>query len=62
MFLAHKFNTLKRFGLEGMEGLIPGLKQLMDTLVENGVEKAVIGMPHRGRLNVLSNIVHKPLE
>ena len=34
----------------------------MDTLVEHGLEKAVIGMPHRGRLNVLSNIVHKPLE
>ena len=34
----------------------------MDSLVENGVETAIIGMPHRGRLNVLSNIVHKPLE
>ena len=34
----------------------------MDTLVESGVEKAVIGMPHRGRLNVLSNVVHKPFE
>ena len=34
----------------------------MDTLVENGVEKAIIGMPHRGRLSVLSSVVHKPIE
>lgn len=34
----------------------------MDTLVDHGVETTIIGMPHRGRLNVLSNVVHKPLE
>lgn len=34
----------------------------MDTLVEEGVEKVVMGMPHRGRLNVLANVVRKPLE
>lgn len=34
----------------------------MDTLVEGGVEKVIIGMPHRGRLNVLTNVVHKPVE
>jgi 2-oxoglutarate dehydrogenase E1 component len=53
---------MKRFGLDGCESLIPGLKSAMDTLVENGGEKAVFGMPHRGRLNVLANVVRKPLE
>jgi len=60
--LASKFNTAKRFGLEGCESFIPGLKSASDSLVENGVEKIIIGMPHRGRLNVLANVVRKPLE
>jgi len=62
IFLMNKFNTMKRFGLEGCEAFIPGLKVMVDTLVERGVEKVIIGMPHRGRLNVLSNVVRKPLE
>ncbi len=61
-FLENKFNTMKRFGLEGCESFIPGLKVTLDALVERGVEKVVIGMPHRGRLNVLANVLHKPLE
>lgn len=61
-FLANKFNTSKRFGLEGCESFIPGLKVAFDRLVDNGVEKVIIGMPHRGRLNVLANVVRKPLE
>ena len=61
-FLENKFNTLKRFGLEGCESLIPGLKVAIDTLVDRGTEKVIIGMPHRGRLNVLANVVRKPLE
>lgn len=61
-FIANKFNTHKRFGLEGCESFIPGLKVAFDTLVDNGVEKVIIGMPHRGRLNVLANVVRKPLE
>lgn len=61
-FIGNKFNTSKRFGLEGCESFIPGLKVAFDTLVDNGVEKVVIGMPHRGRLNVLANVVRKPLE
>lgn len=60
MFLANKFNTLKRFGLEGCEGFIVGLKEIMATLVRNDCEMVSIGMPHRGRLNVLANVVHKP--
>ena len=61
-FLALKFNTAKRFGLEGTETFIPGMKSCMDALQAGGAEKVIIGMPHRGRLNVLANIVHKPLE
>jgi 2-oxoglutarate dehydrogenase E1 component len=53
---------MKRFGLEGCETFIPGMKVAMETLVENGAEKVIIGMPHRGRLNVLANIVHKPMQ
>jgi 2-oxoglutarate dehydrogenase E1 component len=62
MFIANIFNTKKRFGLEGCESFIPGLKMSFDSLVEAGVSKVIIGMPHRGRLNVLANVVRKPLE
>lgn len=61
-FLSQKFNTMKRFGLEGCESFIPGLKVAIDSAVENGARTFVIGMPHRGRLNVLTNVVRKPME
>lgn len=61
-FIGTKFNTMKRFGLEGCESMIPGLKAAMDACVANGADKATIGMPHRGRLSVLANVVRKPLE
>lgn len=61
-FLATKFPNDKRFGLEGAEAVVPGLKALIDTSVDYGVEDVVIGMPHRGRLNMLSNVVRKPNE
>ena len=60
-FISVKFNTMKRFGLEGCESFIPGMKSAMDVCVEYGAEKAIIGMPHRGRLNMLANVVRKPL-
>ncbi|KAG8626514.1 hypothetical protein KVT40_005459 [Elsinoe batatas] len=59
-FLATKYPNDKRFGLEGGESLIPGMKALIDRSVDHGVKDIVIGMPHRGRLNVLSNVVRKP--
>ena len=62
LFLTQKFNTMKRFGLEGCESFIPGLKVMIDTAVENGASNFVIGMPHRGRINVLANVVRKPME
>eukprot|EP01103_Thecamoeba_quadrilineata_P018469 TRINITY_DN703_c0_g2_i1.p1 TRINITY_DN703_c0_g2~~TRINITY_DN703_c0_g2_i1.p1 ORF type:complete len:1022 (+),score=246.03 TRINITY_DN703_c0_g2_i1:105-3170(+) len=60
-FLATKYPATKRFGLEGCESLIPGLKALIDHAADLGVEDVVIGMPHRGRLNVLANVVRRPL-
>ena len=61
-FVATKYPSEKRFGLEGCESLIPGMKALIDHSVELGVSSIVMGMPHRGRLNVLSNVVRKPNE
>ncbi|QSL66998.1 hypothetical protein MERGE_001385 [Pneumocystis wakefieldiae] len=61
-FLAKKYPNDKRFGLEGCESLIPGMKALIDHSVDLGIESIVIGMAHRGRLNVLSNVVKKPNE
>lgn len=61
-FLATKYPNDKRFGLEGCESLVPGMKALIDRSVDYGVKDIVIGMPHRGRLNVLSNVVRKPNE
>jgi len=61
-FLAKKWTAEKRFGLEGVEMLIPAMKQVIDKSTELGVESVVMGMPHRGRLNVLANVCRKPLE
>ncbi|KAJ9661135.1 2-oxoglutarate dehydrogenase E1 component [Neophaeococcomyces mojaviensis] len=61
-FLATKYPNDKRFGLEGCETLVPGMKAMIDRSVDYGVKDIVIGMPHRGRLNVLSNVVRKPNE
>ena len=93
-FLARKFSSEKRFGLEGCEVLIPSLKvrstkiaslgrtdepmdrlslifsliiswifqAIIDESSDLGIESVVMGMPHRGRLNVLSNVARMPLE
>ena len=60
--LATKFNTAKRFGLEGVESMIPGMKVMVDAATKEGVTDVIIGMPHRGRLNVLCNVLRKPVE
>ncbi|XP_050208860.1 uncharacterized protein LOC126659602 [Mercurialis annua] len=60
-FLAAKWGYAKRFGLEGGETLIPGMKEMFDRASDLGVENIVVGMPHRGRLNVLGNVFRKPL-
>ena len=61
-FLATKWMGQKRFGLEGAESLIPGLKAMVDRSTELGAKSIVFGMPHRGRLNVLVNVIRKPME
>ncbi|XP_076329373.1 oxoglutarate dehydrogenase Nc73EF isoform X2 [Tachypleus tridentatus] len=61
-FLAKKWSSEKRFGLEGCEVLIPAMKTIIDRSSELGIESIVMGMPHRGRLNVLANVCRKPLE
>ncbi len=58
-FLHTKYVGQKRFSLEGAETLIPMLALLIETGANGGVEEFVIGMAHRGRLNVLSNILRK---
>jgi len=61
-FLHTKFVGQKRFSLEGAESLIPALDTLVEDAPENGIRELVLGMAHRGRLNVLSNVVGKSLE
>jgi len=60
-FLQNKFTTAKRFGLEGLEGIITGMKAVIRRSAELGVKSFNIGMAHRGRLNVLANVLKKPI-
>lgn len=59
-FLHTKYVGQKRFSLEGCESLIPALDALVEAAAEQGVEQFVMGMAHRGRLNVLANVFGKP--
>lgn len=59
-FLQTKYVGQKRFSLEGAESVIPMMDAAIDQCAEHGLDEVVIGMPHRGRLNVLANIVGKP--
>ncbi|GAA3340144.1 multifunctional oxoglutarate decarboxylase/oxoglutarate dehydrogenase thiamine pyrophosphate-binding subunit/dihydrolipoyllysine-residue succinyltransferase subunit [Amorphoplanes nipponensis] len=61
-FLQTKYVGQKRFSLEGGESLIPLLDEVLQASAEAGLDEMVIGMAHRGRLNVLANIVGKPYE
>jgi 2-oxoglutarate decarboxylase len=60
-FLQTKYVGQKRFSLEGGETAIPLLDTILDKAAEHELDEVVIGMPHRGRLNVLANIVGKPI-
>jgi 2-oxoglutarate dehydrogenase E1 component len=55
-----KFTGTKRFGLDGAESLIPAMEQIIKRGGNLGVKEIVLGMPHRGRLNVLANVMAKP--
>jgi 2-oxoglutarate dehydrogenase E1 component len=59
-FLHVKYMGTKRFGLDGGESLIPAMEQIIKRGGALGVKEIVIGMPHRGRLSVLSNVMKKP--
>jgi 2-oxoglutarate dehydrogenase E1 component len=59
-FLHKNFVGQKRFSLEGGEMLIPLLDAIIERAGSLGVREIVMGMPHRGRLNVLANVLHKP--
>ncbi|HZD25470.1 MAG TPA: 2-oxoglutarate dehydrogenase E1 component, partial [Alphaproteobacteria bacterium] len=59
-FLHMKYIGTKRFGLDGSDALMPLLKALLIRAAELGVREVSLGMPHRGRLNVLSNLMRKP--
>jgi len=61
-FLNTKYIGQKRFGLEGGENTIPALDAVINTAADSGVQEVVIGMAHRGRLNVLANIMGKTYE
>ncbi len=56
-----KYTGTKRFGLDGAEAMVPALEQIIKRGGQLGVKEVVIGMAHRGRLNVLANVMAKPL-
>jgi 2-oxoglutarate dehydrogenase E1 component len=59
-FLDRKYTGTKRFGLDGGESAIPALEQILKRGSQLGIDEVVIGMAHRGRLNVLTNVMNKP--
>ncbi len=59
-FIDVKYTGTKRFGLDGGEAMVPALEQVIKRGGQLGVQEIVIGMPHRGRLNVLANVMAKP--
>ena len=59
-FIDVKYKGTKRFGLDGSESLIPALEQIIKRGGSLGMKEIVLGMAHRGRLNVLSQVMHKP--
>ena len=61
-FLQMKYVGTKRFGLEGGESLVPLLEQILKRGSQLGITNVTIGMAHRGRLNVLANVLHKPYQ
>ncbi len=61
-FLHTRYSGQKRFSLEGAETLIPVLEAIVENAPDLGVREIVLGMAHRGRLNVLANILRKPYE
>lgn len=61
-FFHTKYVGQKRFSLEGLEATVPAIDALIDAAADLGVEEFVMGMAHRGRLNILANVFHKPAQ
>ncbi len=59
-FLGKKYTGTKRFGLDGGESLVPAMEAVIKTGGQMGIKDIVLGMPHRGRLNILANVMKKP--
>jgi 2-oxoglutarate dehydrogenase E1 component len=59
-FLGRKYVGTKRFGLDGAEAMIPAMESIIKVGGQLGIEEIVFGMPHRGRLNMLGNVMQKP--
>ena len=59
-FLHKKYTGTKRFGLDGSESVVPAIEQILKRGSQLGLKEVVIGMAHRGRLNVLYNVLNKP--
>ena len=59
-FLQLKYTGTKRFGLEGGETMIPAIEQILKRGSQLGIREVVLGMAHRGRLNMLTSVLHKP--
>ena len=59
-YLDRKYMGTKRFGLDGAESMVPLIEQIFKRGAQLGVDEVIIGMPHRGRLNLLANIMRKP--
>ena len=59
-FVQVKYTGMKRFSIQGGDATVPGLLAILETASDLGVEEIVIGMPHRGRMNVLTSIMGKP--
>ncbi len=61
-YLDKKFTGTKRFGLDGGESLVPAMEQIFKRGTQLGIQEIVIGMAHRGRLNVLATVMDKPFQ
>jgi len=59
-FVQLKYTGMKRFSIQGGDAMVPGLEAILETASNEGVDEIVIGMPHRGRMNVLTAIMGKP--
>ncbi len=59
-FLTVKYPGTKRFSVQGGDAMVPGLEAVMRTAASRGVKEIIFGMPHRGRMNVLTTILGKP--